>query len=89
MRSQAAAPVIAVVLALVGMTAGCEKSSPKNTTAYRPLVVVSVAPLAGLAREIAGQLVAIETLLPPAANPTTFEPSMRQMAELERAIAVK
>jgi zinc transport system substrate-binding protein len=67
---------------------GCPSDRAPTPVDERPLVVISVAPLASLAAAVAGDDFRIETLLPPAANPTTFEPSMRQMANLERATMV-
>ncbi|MDH3591679.1 MAG: zinc ABC transporter substrate-binding protein [Planctomycetota bacterium] len=62
-----------------------ETIGPGASDSARPAVVVSVAPLADLARRVLGDAADVLTLLPPAANPTTFEPSMSTMAELERA----
>ena len=70
------------------MYSGCPSDRAPISVDERPLVVISVAPLADLATAVAGDEIRIETLLPPAANPTTFEPSMRQMANLERATIV-
>ncbi len=78
----------AVIGLLVFLHSGCTPGPAPERSDERILIVVSVAPLAGLAAAVAGDDVQIETLLPPAANPTTFEPSMRQMANLERAAMV-
>jgi len=48
-------------------------------------VAASIAPYAGLARQIGGPDVNIRVLIPPGADPHTFEPAPKQLAELARA----
>ncbi|MGH9389905.1 MAG: metal ABC transporter substrate-binding protein, partial [Vicinamibacteria bacterium] len=48
-------------------------------------VVVSVFPLEQIAREIAGERLAIMSLLPPGASPHTFEPRPADIARVESA----
>lgn len=45
-------------------------------------VVVSIHPLADLARQVGKEKIMVKTLLPPAASPHTFEPTPKQMMEL-------
>jgi zinc transport system substrate-binding protein len=50
-----------------------------------PLVFVSIPPLKFVVERLAADAVAIEVLLPPGASPHTYEPTPRQMADLDRA----
>lgn len=65
--------IVVAVLAIVTLT-GCT-----SEYAGKPLVVVSVLPQAYFVRRIAGELVDVEALIPPGANPATYEPTVRQM----------
>lgn len=51
----------------------------------RLVVVASIFPLADLVRQIGGEQVEVETLLPPGASPHTFEPTPRQVQRFSRA----
>ncbi|MGH9388629.1 MAG: metal ABC transporter substrate-binding protein, partial [Vicinamibacteria bacterium] len=48
-------------------------------------IVVSIFPLEQIAREIVGDRLRIETLLPPGASPHTFEPRPGDVARTEQA----
>jgi len=56
--------------------------------AARPLVAVSIAPLAGVVERLAGASVEIVTLIPPGVDVETYGPTPRQVAALERAALV-
>ena len=49
------------------------------------MVAVSIYPLADWVREVAGDAVRVVTILPPGANPHTFEPTAWTAQEVERA----
>lgn len=51
----------------------------------QPLVVTSIHPLYALTQEIAGENAEVVRLLPPGASPHTFDPSPRDVAQLEEA----
>ena len=51
------------------------------------MVFVSVPPQAWLVKRLAGDMVEVQTLLPPGANPHTFEPTARQVKKLADASA--
>ena len=51
----------------------------------RPVVFVSVPPQAWLVKRLAGEAVEVQTLLPPGANPHTFEPTAKQVKKLTAA----
>ncbi len=53
--------------------------------AARPLVVASIFPLYDLAREIAGQEARVHLLLPPGADPHSWEPTPKDLLFLRRA----
>lgn len=49
------------------------------------MVVVSVPPQAFFVERMAGELVNVAVMIPPGANPVTYEPTMRQLTVLTRA----
>lgn len=51
----------------------------------RLVVVASISPLADLVRQVGGEPVEVETLLPPGASSHTFEPTPRQVQRFSRA----
>ena len=51
----------------------------------QPLVVTSIHPLYDLARAVAGEHAEVIRLLPPGASPHTFDPTPRDVAQLESA----
>ena len=67
--------VIAVLL-----LAGCGRN-----TEGKPVIFVSIAPLKGLASDIVGDDFDIRVLVPAGASPESFEPSLRQFADLNRS----
>ena len=73
-----------VVGALILMVCSCTgQRSPKEDA--KPLVVVSIVPQAYFVKRMAGELVRVETMIPPGASPATYEPSINQMASLSEA----
>ncbi len=70
------------VLGLLGVlvTTGCDRSTPE--TGGKPVVFASVAPVAGLAKRIAGDRVAVETLAGPEQDPHGFSPTPKQLVAL-------
>ena len=67
--------------ALLGL-AGCggEEGPPA-----RPVVAVSVLPQAYFVEKIAGERVTIAVMIPPGANPSTYEPGIEELTRLARA----
>ena len=53
--------------------------------AQKPIVFVSIPPQLWLTKQIAGDAVDIQTLLPAGANPHTFEPTAKQIKKLAEA----
>jgi len=68
-------------LFLVAFGCGGDRDAPPGP----PLVIATIAPLATFVERLAGDRVAVETLLPPGANPHTYEPTMTQMLLAGRA----
>jgi len=58
---------------------------PPEDTDPRPVVAVSVLPLAYFTGRIAGDRVRVAVMLPPAASPVSYEPNMAQLAAIARA----
>lgn len=61
---------------------GCGNLSQNNN---KNVVVVSIPPYAYFVNQIAGDLVHVVTAVPPGQNPHLFEPSPKQMTEMEKA----
>ncbi len=70
----------AVVLG--GLLGACGAEEPRDD---RPLVVVSVAPQRFLVKAVAGELARVEVMIPPGANPRSYEPTFGQLRALEEA----
>jgi zinc transport system substrate-binding protein len=74
------------LLLLTALAFGC--SAPEVDTGAdgtRPGVFVSIPPQKFFVERIAGDLVAVDVLLPPGQSPATYEPTPRQMSRLSNA----
>ena len=71
--------------AAVALAACAEPDPPSDTAGAR--VVASIFPLADLAALVGGPDVTVDVLVPPRADPSTYEPSPRQMQALAGARA--
>ena len=70
------------------LVAGCQdapKEAPKAAAPPRPLVVASFYPLYDFARQIAGDRAEVISLVPTGVEPHDWEPSPRDVAQVERA----
>jgi len=74
--------MLGLVLALAAGLLGCDSTAPVDE---RPVVAVSVVPLAGFVEELVGGQVDIAVMLPPGASPASYEPSIQQVRDLESA----
>jgi zinc transport system substrate-binding protein len=72
-----------LTLLLLGMFASACREAP--TQAPAPDVVASIPPLAWFVDRLAGGALRVETLLPPGANPHSFEPTLAQLEASARA----
>jgi len=71
-----------ILIILLLLTSGCNKSSEKVDTLT---VAVSIVPEAAFVEAIAGDLVHVVTVIPPGASPTNYQPSPKEMIQLENA----
>jgi zinc transport system substrate-binding protein len=85
--------------ALAAVMVSCDQSPPRPPTAQsppaqpppappppaRPLVVASIYPLFDFARNVAGDRAEVVSLVPPGVEPHDWEPSPRDVAQLQRA----
>lgn len=77
-------------LLLLGACSGepRERAAPEGAEPPAPerrLVVVSIPPLVWLVERLGGDRVETRVLLPPGSSPVTYEPTPRQVVELDRA----
>jgi len=77
------ATVGALLLALVVALAAC--TPPDPAADGRPVVAVTIFPVADLVSTLAGGAVQVETLLPPRASPATWEITPRQVRAVAEA----
>lgn len=73
-----------VVLFLV-LLVGALACGPKGESTSEPIVLITIQPLAYFVDGVAGDVVRVETLLPPGANPHSFEPGFAELRSLEGA----
>ena len=75
-------PVSAAALgaAALGSAVACERE--RDLSEPVPLVVATIFPVGDLAAHIGGEDVRVEVLVPPHADPSTYEPSPRQIRAL-------
>lgn len=70
---------------LVAILAGCADTRTATGSDTRPVVAVSLHPIASLVRAIGGDAVVVRTLLPPGAHPDTYETTPRMAESLTGA----
>jgi zinc transport system substrate-binding protein len=82
----------ALAAGVVAIAVGCrDHREPDADDGARPVVAVTIFPVADLAREIAGPAADIVVVLPPGASPHTFDPSpdlARRLARARLVVAV-
>jgi zinc transport system substrate-binding protein len=76
--------MIKKIIFLCLLMAGCSKSTP--TPNSKPILLVSIAPYKFLTEEIAGPDFDVETVVPSAANPHSFEPTSHQVTKMGRSV---
>lgn len=73
--------LIALLLSLT--LVGCSASkTTANPTPKKTLLLVSVPPYQSLVQQIAGDAFLVTTVVPPSADPHTYEPTARQLSEI-------
>jgi zinc transport system substrate-binding protein len=78
-------PIVFILLlaaSLMAMAAGCKKGTE---TTGKTVVAVTILPQAGFVKAIAGDLVDVIVMVPPGADPHTYEVTPDQMAQLSAA----
>lgn len=71
---------LVIAVSLLAVLSGCDSSAPRPPGA--PRIVVSIAPLAGLVRELAPPDAEVRTLVPPGRSPHGFEMTPGDLAAL-------
>lgn len=74
--------IIAVCLTL--LICSCNKADPAPS--HKPLILVSIAPYRFLTEQIAGNNFDVQTIVPNSANPHSFEPTSKQVAQMGRGL---
>jgi zinc transport system substrate-binding protein len=70
-------------LALLSLSAACGGEPPETPHVAPPLVVASIFPIGDVVRNLAGDAVRVEVLLPPGALPATWEVTPRQLRDVQ------
>lgn len=74
-------------LLLTACLGACRPSDRNTTTAERPLLTASIAPLAYFVEQIAGPDYEVRTLMPAGSSPETYEPTPGQMIDINESLA--
>jgi zinc/manganese transport system substrate-binding protein len=82
-RIPAITALVAIVVALGSMATACGSSSSAGTD--KPRVIATTTILGDLVRQVAGDSVDVEVLMPPGADPHEFEASVAQAARIRSA----
>jgi manganese/iron transport system substrate-binding protein len=77
---------LVALLLLLALAAGCAGSSGEESG--RPEVVATTPVIGDLVRQVAGERAEVFVLVPPGAEPHTFQPTPRDAARISRAEAV-
>lgn len=73
-----------LLILLTVLLCACSGDSPSD----RPVLTVTIEPVRYVVEAIAGNRYAVETLMPKGASPETYEPTPRQMMQLQRSAAL-
>ncbi|MEX1022189.1 MAG: metal ABC transporter substrate-binding protein, partial [Dehalococcoidia bacterium] len=79
---------VASILALIALATSACTGAEGGAEGDGPLVVATTSQIAALVREVAGDDVAVQTLLAPGVDPHDFEPSPRDIARVASAAVV-
>ncbi|KQC05370.1 MAG: hypothetical protein APR53_07825 [Methanoculleus sp. SDB] len=77
--------ILAVILAFIILAAGCLSETARPGDRGGVVVAVSILPQAEFVHAIAGDRAEVIVLIPPGANPATYEPTADQLTALSRA----
>jgi zinc/manganese transport system substrate-binding protein len=89
-RKRSATFAVVALLSVLGLLASCgsdskDNASPVTTNSGRPLVIATTPILGDLVRQVGGDQVDVDVLIPLGADPHDFEPSAAQAAQLRDA----
>lgn len=85
-KTQTSAIAIAVYVLLLFIFTGCAQTADEpQPEAEKPLVIVTLFPQYDFVRQIADDKVTISLLLPPGVEPHSYEPSPRDIADIQKA----
>ena len=89
-RKRSATFAALALLSVLGLLASCggdskDNASPVTTASSRPLVIATTPILGDLVRQVGGDQVDVDVLIPLGADPHDFEPSAAQAAQLRNA----
>ncbi|MGB8252039.1 MAG: zinc ABC transporter substrate-binding protein [Anaerolineaceae bacterium] len=73
--------ILAILIQLVGLTA-CQTTPPTSTIVQPPRVLVVESFLADISRNVAGNRLTVESLIPNGMDPHTFEPTPRDVVKI-------
>ena len=77
-----AALIIVCVVSMIVPVIGSEPQTKKTFPTEKMLVAASILPLGDFARNVGGDYVTVEVIIPPGASPHTFEPTPGMMRKL-------
>lgn len=73
------------IFSLFILLAGCHPKPPPSTGAQKPLVLVSIGPYRSLVERVAGKEIEVQAVVPMGANPHSFEPTIQEVAQMQKA----
>jgi len=76
---------LALVLPFAAMSTGCARPAQPAPESGKTLVAASILPMADFARQVGGDRVEVQALVPPGASPHTYEPTPAQLQMLSNA----
>ena len=71
-----------ILLVLLGSLVSCRTGTENSV---KPVITVSILPQQFFIERIAGDLAEVNVMIPPGANPATYEPTVGQMSKLSRS----
>jgi len=76
---------LCALLLTIGLSVGCDRQEKPTPTVAKPVVVTTLYPLYEFARQLAGDRMEVQLLLPPGVEPHHFEPTPDDLARIHRA----
>jgi len=76
---------LCALLLTIGLSVGCDRQEKPAPTVAKPVVVTTLYPLYEFARQLAGDRMEVQLLLPPGVEPHHFEPTPDDLTRIHRA----